>query len=211
MEMTGERRVPAPRSKVWASLNDAQVLQACLPGVQDLQEVAPGEFHARSEARMGAVSTPVTWTVRRTAAQEMVSASYALDGQAGDAGSLAGTATLRLADQGEVTLRSHIAAVQPSGRVAQLGERAVDSAAGAALGGFFDRFTAEVSGVREYGADGILAGGMEKLADLRPGPRAPALLNALAMIPSAPLGFPLVFWIGSAIFAVIVLLVFGAI
>ncbi len=211
MEMTGERRVPSPRSKVWASLNDAQVLAACLPGVQDLQEVSPGEFRARSDVRVGPVSAPVAWTVRRTAAQEMTSASYALDGQAGEHGSLAGTATLRLADQGEFTLLSHAASVTPSGRVAQLGERALDAAAGAALGRFLDRFTAEVSGVREYGADGVLAGGMEKLSDLKPGPRAPALVNALAMIPAAPLGFPLVFWMGSAVFFVIVLLVFGAI
>ena len=211
MEFTGERRVPSPRSKVWASLNDPQVLAACLPGLQDLEQVSPTEFRAHSEARVGPVSTPVAWTVQRTAAQEMTSATYALDGQAGEHGSLAGTATLRLADQGEFTLLSHTASVTPSGRVAQLGERALDSAAGAALGGFLDRFTAEVSGVREYGADGILAGGLEKISDLRPGPRAPALVNALAMIPAAPLGYPLVFWIGSALFLVVVLLVFGAI
>ena len=84
-----------------------------------------------------------------------------------------------------------------------------DAAAGTALGGFLDRFTAEVSGVPEYGADGILAGGLEKLSDLHPGPRAPALVNALAMIPAAPLGYPLVFWLGSTAFFVVVLLVFG--
>ncbi|MGI4976357.1 MAG: CoxG family protein [Janthinobacterium lividum] len=209
MEITGERRVPSPRSKVWASLNDAQVLRACLPGVQSLEQVSPTEFRARSEARVGPVSTPVAWTVRRTAAEEMTSATWALDGKAGEHGSLSGTATVRLADQGEFTLLSHTASVTPSGRVAQLGERALDAAAGTALGGFLDRFTAEVSGVPEYGADGILAGGLEKLADLRPGPRAPALVNALAMIPAAPLGFPLVFWMGSAAFFVVVLLVFG--
>ena len=211
MEITGECRVPSPRSKVWASLNDAQVLQACLPGVQNLEQVSPTEFRARSEARVGPVSTRGAWTGRRPAAQEMTAATYARDGQGGEHGSLAGTATLRLADQGEFTLLSHTASVTPSGRVAQLGERALDAAAGAALGGFLDRFTAEVSGVREYGADGILAGGLEKISDLRPGPRAPALVNALAMIPAAPLGFPLVFWIGSALFLVVVLLVFGAI
>lgn len=211
MEITGDRRVPAPRARVWSCLNDAQVLRACLPGVQSLEQVSPTEFRARSDVRLGPSSTQVAWTVHRTAAQENTSASYTLDGQAGEFGSLAGTATLHLADQGTFTLLSHTASVTPSGRVAQLGERAVDNAVTAALGGFLDRFTAEVSGVPEYGADGVLAGGIEKLSDLRPGPRAPALVNALAMIPAAPLGFPLVFWIGSAVFTVIVLLVFGAI
>ena len=211
MEITGERRVPSPRSKVWASLNDAQVLAACLPGVQDLQQVTPTELRARSEARVGQLASPVAWTVRRTAAQEATSATWSVDGQAGEHGSLAGTASVRLADQGEFTLLSHTVSVQPSGRVAQLGERALDSAVTAALSAFLDRFTAEVAGVREYGADGVLAGGLEKLSDLKPGPRAPALVNALAMIPAEPLGFPLVFWMGSAAFLVVVLLVFGAI
>ena len=32
MDMTGERRIPAPRQKVWYALNDPQVLKACIPG-----------------------------------------------------------------------------------------------------------------------------------------------------------------------------------
>ena len=32
MHITGERRIPAPRERVWRSLADAAVLQACVPG-----------------------------------------------------------------------------------------------------------------------------------------------------------------------------------
>ena len=32
MHITGERRIPAPRERVWRSLADAAVLQSCLPG-----------------------------------------------------------------------------------------------------------------------------------------------------------------------------------
>ncbi len=32
MHITGERRIPAPRERVWRSLADPAVLQACLPG-----------------------------------------------------------------------------------------------------------------------------------------------------------------------------------
>ena len=35
MDMTGERRIPAPREKVWEALNDPDVLQASIPGLRD--------------------------------------------------------------------------------------------------------------------------------------------------------------------------------
>ena len=38
MHITGERRIPAPRERVWRSLADAAVLQACVPGSQIEQD-----------------------------------------------------------------------------------------------------------------------------------------------------------------------------
>ncbi|MEM7487718.1 MAG: SRPBCC domain-containing protein, partial [Pseudomonadota bacterium] len=32
MEMTGTRTIAAPREVVWAKLNDAETLKACIPG-----------------------------------------------------------------------------------------------------------------------------------------------------------------------------------
>ena len=34
MDMTGERRIPAPRQKVWNALNDPDVLRTAIPGCQ---------------------------------------------------------------------------------------------------------------------------------------------------------------------------------
>ncbi len=209
MDVTGERRIPAPRDKVWASLNDAQVLRTCLPECQSL-EARPDGFHARSQARLGTLSAPFTWTVRQDQVVDATSCRLSIDGQ-GAAGTLTGTATLRLADQGPFTLVSYTADMRAAGQAAQPEEAALAGATQRALDGFLTRFGDEVAGVREYGADGLVSGGLERLAELRPGPRAPALLNALAMVPSEPLGLPMVFWIGSVLFLVVVLLVFGAI
>ena len=37
MEMTGERRIPAPRQQVWDALNDPEVLRASIPGCETVE------------------------------------------------------------------------------------------------------------------------------------------------------------------------------
>ena len=39
MTMQGEVMLPAERAKVWAALNDPEVLKACIPGCQELEKV----------------------------------------------------------------------------------------------------------------------------------------------------------------------------
>ena len=38
MDMTGERRIPAPRQTVWNALNDPAVLKASIPGCESLEK-----------------------------------------------------------------------------------------------------------------------------------------------------------------------------
>ena len=51
MEMTGSQLIPMPQEVVWAGLNDAEILKACLPGCESLQRVSDteivGEEHVR--------------------------------------------------------------------------------------------------------------------------------------------------------------------
>ena len=62
---------------------------------------------------------------------------------------------------------------------------------------------------RKVGADGTF-GLVDRLAQTRPGPNAPALLNALARIPAEPFGYPLVFWIGGVLFLGILFLTWSS-
>ncbi len=62
---------------------------------------------------------------------------------------------------------------------------------------------------REVGADGTF-GLIDRVAHTRPGPSAPALVNALARIPAEPFGYPIVFWIGGVLFLVIVFMTWSA-
>ena len=34
MQMNDSQRIPAPKEKVWAALNDPEILKQCIPGCQ---------------------------------------------------------------------------------------------------------------------------------------------------------------------------------
>ena len=55
MEMKGSHTIPASREKVWAALNDAEVLKACIPGCKDLDKKSDTEFSATVVAKVGPV------------------------------------------------------------------------------------------------------------------------------------------------------------
>ena len=46
MQMNDTQRVPASREKVWAGLNDPEILRKCIPGCQSLDMTSPTEMTA---------------------------------------------------------------------------------------------------------------------------------------------------------------------
>ena len=46
MEMSGEQRIEAPRAKVWAALNDPEVLRRAIPGCQSLDKTGDDAMSA---------------------------------------------------------------------------------------------------------------------------------------------------------------------
>jgi len=47
MELTGDILIAAPREKVWAGLNDPEVLVRCIPGCEAMEATSPTERTAR--------------------------------------------------------------------------------------------------------------------------------------------------------------------
>ncbi len=208
MDMTGERRIPAPRQKVWDALNDPAVLKAAIPGCKTLEKVSDSDLRATAAVRIGPIAAQFTGKVQLLDLNPPTSYRIAGEGQGGVAGFANGGATVRLADEGGFTLLSYEVKAQVGGKIAQLGARLIDATAKQMADQFFDRFSAEVSGPAEIGADGPV-GAVAALTQ-PPGPQAPAAVNLLSMIPKQPYGYPLVFWVGSALFLLIFILIFGS-
>ena len=56
MELQGERLIPASIDKTWASLNDAEVLKACIAGCESLERTGPDTLTAVVALKVGPVS-----------------------------------------------------------------------------------------------------------------------------------------------------------
>ena len=224
MDMTGERRIPAPRQKVWDALNDPQVLKVCIPGCESIERRENGDLKATAAVRIGPISTRFSGNIQLLDLDPPNSYRIAGEGQGGAAGFAKGGATVNLADDGAFTVMRYEVKAQVGGKIAQLGARLVDATSKQMADAFFDRFTTEVASPHEMnpsqqttsatnsaeiGADGPVGLATAAVgAVARPAsPAAP--INVLSMIPAEPLGFPLVFWIGSAVFMVILVMIFG--
>src|SRR5207245_1451744 len=66
MEMTGERRIPAPRQLVWERLNDPETLKQCIPGCETIEKVSDTEFTAKVTAKVGPVKASFSGKVTLT-------------------------------------------------------------------------------------------------------------------------------------------------
>ena len=64
MEMTGERRIPAPRQQVWDALNDPEVLRASIPGCESVEREGEDQFKARVALKIGPMSAKFAGKVK---------------------------------------------------------------------------------------------------------------------------------------------------
>jgi carbon monoxide dehydrogenase subunit G len=140
MELKGEYRIPAPRERVWAMLNDPAVLRDCIPGCEAL-DGSPGEgFSARVTTKIGPVKATFNGAVTLSNLNPPESYTISGEGKGGVAGFAKGGADVHLAEDGDGTVLTYIANAQVGGKLAQLGSRLIDSTAKKLADQFFSRF-----------------------------------------------------------------------
>ena len=212
MDMTGERRIPAPREKVWAALNDVNVLKACIPGCESLEKTSPTDMKAIAAFKIGPIAARFTGQVGLRDLDPPNSYRIEGEGAGGVAGFAKGGATVRLAEDGAFTVLTYDVKAQVGGKIAQLGARLIDATAKQYSDMFFNRFVTELSAppavveAAPAATDSPVSATMPAPVPVKPKP--PAAVSLLSMIPKEPYGYPLVFWIGSALFLVIFVLLF---
>ena len=141
MELKGERTIAAPRDVTWAALNDPQMLQACIAGCESLEKTGDDAYAAVVAMKVGPVSARFRGNLRLTEVVPPSSYTLVFDGQGGVAGFGKGSAEVSLAelDDGQ-TLLSYVARASIGGKMAQIGSRLVDAAAGKIANDFFVAF-----------------------------------------------------------------------
>jgi carbon monoxide dehydrogenase subunit G len=202
MDMTGERRIEAPRQTVWRALNDPVVLKASIPGCESLEKLSDTDMKATASVRIGPIAARFSGAVHLSDLDPPNGYTISGEGQGGVAGFAKGGAKVRLDDAGSDTLLSYEVHAQVGGKIAQLGARLVDASAKQMADAFFDRFSKEVAPAPSPVE--------QPEAAPRPAPPPPSAISPLALVPREPFGLPLVAWIGGAIYLFMLLLILGS-
>ncbi|MBK6277377.1 MAG: carbon monoxide dehydrogenase subunit G [Gammaproteobacteria bacterium] len=140
MNMAGEQRIAAPRARVWEALNDPGILRASIPGCQSLEKVADDRFTATVEVKVGPIGARFKGAVSLADLDPPYGYTLILDGNGGIAGSVKGSAKVRLNEDAGGTLIPYEVQAQVGGRMAQLGGPIIDATAKQLAGKFFSRF-----------------------------------------------------------------------
>ncbi|MCG5241663.1 SRPBCC family protein [Azospirillum doebereinerae] len=144
MDMSGSHRIEAPRDRVWAALNDPEVLRQCIPGCEEVVKLSDTEMTAKVVAKVGPVSAKFAGKVTLSDLDPPNGYTISGEGSGGAAGFGKGGATVALADDDGATLLTYTARAQVGGKLAQIGSRLVDATARKMADDFFSRFTQAV-------------------------------------------------------------------
>ena len=144
MEMTGEQRIDAPRARVWAALNDPEVLKACIPGCQSLVKTDDTHMKALAGVKVGPISARFSGEVTLSDIDPPNGYRITGEGQGGAAGFAKGGALVRLAEDGGATLLTYEVTAQVGGKLAQLGGPLIDATAKQMAGAFFKKLAEAV-------------------------------------------------------------------
>lgn len=147
MLLEGEERIEAPVQKVWAALNDPEVLKTCIPGCESLEKNSDTAMAAIVLLKMGPIKARFAGEVELTNLKPPHSYTISGEGKGGVAGFAKGGADVVLREESpQVTILSYAAKADVGGKIAQLGSRLIESTSKKLAGQFFSDFNKKVSG-----------------------------------------------------------------
>jgi hypothetical protein len=208
MDMTGERRIAAPRQAVWDGLNDTDVLRASIPGCESLEKTGDNQMKAVAAVKLGPISARFNGAVTLSDIDAPNSYTIMGEGQGGVAGFAKGGAKVFLSDDDGATVLKYAVHAQVGGKLAQLGARLIDATAKQMAEQFFTRFSGEVEKpFAQEAAPEVAAMAYAPPAAMMPPQEAPpSAVGMFDLVPREPFGLPIAGWIGIAVFAVMVVL-----
>ena len=120
MELKDEITINAPKAKVYAALNDPEVLKQCIPGCEELIKHSDTELEAKVVLKVGPVKARFGGSVTLDTAGAPDAFSLSGQGNGGAAGHAKGGADVTLTETGpETTVLRYEAKGWNGGAVAQ--------------------------------------------------------------------------------------------
>jgi hypothetical protein len=185
MHVEAERHIPCPITTVWAALNDLDTLRASIPGCERLDRQEDGALTLVVRARVGPLQSTFHGRLRIADADPPHRCRLQGEGDAA-AGFARGEADVQLEEDGAggTRLTYHVEATV-GGKLAQLGQRLVDSAAREFAEVFFTQLASQLAAdvASDDGGDGAAPGDSTRPRGLSPLVWVPGLiLVTLAML-----------------------------
>ena len=147
MQMKDSQSVPASQQKVWAALNDPEILKQCIPGCQELDMTSPTEMTAKVVIKVGPVKATFGGKVTLSDLDPPNGYRITGEGSGGVAGFAKGGAAIRLeAVSDNETILHYEVDSQIGGKLAQLGQRLINGSAKKLADEFFANFAKAVQG-----------------------------------------------------------------
>ena len=151
MELTGAVVMEAKRAQVWDALNDAAVLQACIPGCEEVVNESDTVRRARVMIKLGPVRARFngTLTLSEVVAPERCLMSF--EGSGGAAGMASGRSQVELFEEGGQTRVTYTVQASVGGKLGQIGGRLLDASARQLADQFFAALRAHLAPTDEVG------------------------------------------------------------
>ncbi len=132
MKIEGSHTFNASQDVVWPMLLDPEVLARVMPGCDKLEKTAEGEYEGQLNIKVGPVQGKFKGKVILSDIQEPESYHLEVNGR-GPAGIIKGTGKLHLTAEEDTTVMDYEGDAQVSGRIAQVGQRLIDTSAKAII------------------------------------------------------------------------------
>ena len=140
MEFGGRYKMTAPRGRIWAALNDPEMLKAAIPGCSLIEWSGPETLDLEIKVNLGVVKP--TFRGELVLSNIVPAESYTLSGRGkgGMLGLAEGSADVALADDGADTILTFTANGGASGQIMKMGKAIIGNSAQRIIDGFFERF-----------------------------------------------------------------------
>ena len=139
MKLNGENIIQASRVQVWEALNDPAVLKETIPGAKSVEQSSDDEFKAAVEIKIGPVKAKFTGKINLSDVNPPNGYKIVGQGQGGAAGFAKGSAVVSLTElEPETTKLNYEVDAQVGGKLAQVGQRLIQSASKSLADQFFN-------------------------------------------------------------------------
>jgi uncharacterized protein len=161
MELNGDILIGAQREKVWAGLNDPDILMRCIPGCEAMEATSPTERTARVAVKIGPVRARFVGHVRMKDIRPNEGCVLHFQGSGGAAGMAKGHSNVELTDEAGGTRLRYTAQAAIGGKLGQVGGRMIDAASKQMADQFFTAFNEQMVGVPVVAEDAVETASLE--------------------------------------------------